>query len=79
LSKRNEDGKVVLDFKNEVLYEAFKKIVDYLYLDDLRVIDEVDDSREMLEIIKLAKEYQLDILFKACESHLKDLLANFFD
>jgi hypothetical protein len=81
LQKRSEspDGKIVIDFKNEVLYEGFKRIVDYLYLDDLRVIDDVEETREMLEIIKLAKQYQLDSLFKACESRLKDLLAIYFD
>ena len=81
LEKRAEvqDKKIIIDFRNEVLYEGFKRIVDYLYLDDLRVIDDVEDTREMLEIIKLAKQYQLDNLFKACESHLKDLLANYFD
>jgi hypothetical protein len=54
-------------------------VIDYLYLDDLKVIDDIEDSREMLEIIKLAKQFQLDCLFKACETHLKELLANMFE
>lgn len=37
------------------MYEAFRKIIDYVYLDDLNVLDAVGDSTEMIEIIKLAK------------------------
>jgi hypothetical protein len=37
------------------MYEAFRKIIDYMYLDDLNVLDTVADSTEMIEIIKLAK------------------------
>lgn len=33
----------------------------------------------MLEIIKLAKLYKLDSLFKACESHFKELMVQNFD
>lgn len=29
----------------------------------------------MIEIIKLAKLYKLDCLFKACESHFKELMV----
>jgi hypothetical protein len=37
------------------MYEAFRKILDYIYLDDMNVLDMVTDSTEMIEIIKLAK------------------------
>jgi hypothetical protein len=57
----------VIDFKEEVLYEAFRKVIDYIYLDDLTVLDTIQDSTEMMEIIKLAKLYRLDDLFKAAE------------
>ena len=33
----------------------------------------------MLEIIKLAKQYKLDALFKACETHFKELMVQSFD
>jgi hypothetical protein len=33
----------------------------------------------MLEIIKLAKQYKLDTLFKACETHFKELMVQSFD
>ena len=57
----------MIDFKEEVLYEAFRKVIDYFYLDDLTVLDTIQDSTEMMEIIKLAKLYRLDDLFKAAE------------
>ena len=57
----------MIDFKEEVLYEAFRKVIDYIYLDDLTVLDTIQDSTEMMEIIKLAKLYRLDDLFKAAE------------
>ena len=41
--------------KGEVLYEAFKKIVDYLYLDDTSLLDDISDLTEMKEVIRLAK------------------------
>ncbi len=50
-----------------MLYEAFRKVIDYFYLDDLTVLDTIQDSTEMMEIIKLAKLYKLDDLFKAAE------------
>ena len=33
----------------------------------------------MIEIIKLSKQYKLDYLFKACESHFKELMVQSFD
>jgi len=51
------------------MYDAFRKIIDYFYLDDLSILDSVSDSTEMIEIIKLAKLFQLDALFTAAEHH----------
>lgn len=33
------NDEIVIDFEEQVLYEAFKKIVDYLYLDDISVLE----------------------------------------
>jgi hypothetical protein len=51
------------------MYEAFRKIIDYFYLDDLSVLESIQDSTEMTEIIKLSKLFKLDDLFKAAEIH----------
>jgi hypothetical protein len=51
------------------MYEAFRKIIDYFYLDDLNVLDGIQDSTEMTEIIKLSKLFKLDDLFRAAEIH----------
>ena len=39
------------------MYDAFRRIVDYFYLNDVGVIESINDSTEMMEIIKLAKVY----------------------
>ena len=74
-----ENDTLVLDFGGLVQYEAFRQIIDFVYLDDLNILDFVNDSTEMIEIIKLAKQYKLDSLFKACESHFKELMVQTFD
>ena len=61
------------------MYDAFRKIVDYFYLDDLSVLDSVQDSTEMIELIKLAKLFQLDTLFHAAEHHFQQTLVDWFD
>ena len=48
-------------------------------MDDLNVLDGVADSQEMMEVIKLSKQYKLDSLFKACETHFKELMVQSFD
>lgn len=58
-----------IDFEDQVSYEAFRKIIDYLYLDDLQVLESIQDSTEMIEIIKLSKLFKLDELFRAAEMH----------
>jgi hypothetical protein len=70
LSKRkNKDEKIVIDFEGKVLYSAFKKIIDYLYLDDLKILDSIIDFSEMMEVTKFAKQHKLESLFKAAEVH----------
>lgn len=60
-------------------YEAFRKIIDYLYLDDLNVLDDIADSTELMDIIKLSKQYQLDALFKAAEVHFQEVMQQWFE
>lgn len=67
--KKSKDEKLVIDFGGQVQFEAFRKIVDFFYLNDLHVLDNVTDSHEILELIKLAKLYKLDSLFKAAEAY----------
>lgn len=59
----------MIDFEEKVLYEAFRKIIDYFYLDDLNVLESIQDSTEMIEIIKLSKLFKLEELFRAAEIH----------
>ncbi len=47
----------MVDFGGQVMYDAFRKVLDFFYLNDVAVIESVSDSAEMMEIIKLAKIY----------------------
>ena len=77
--KKAKDEKLVIDFNGQVQWEAFRKIIDYFYLNDLTVLDSVSDFTEILEIIKLSKLYKLDILFKAAESLFQEIIPLGFD
>ena len=37
--KTRKDEKLIIDFNGQVQYEAFRKIVDYFYLNDLTMLD----------------------------------------
>jgi BTB/POZ domain len=55
-----EERTLVIDFQGAVCYEAFRKIIDYIYLDDHQWLldqaaSEASSSTEMVETIKLAK------------------------
>ena len=39
--KARNDEKLVIDFNGQVQYEAFRKIVDYFYLNDLSMLDSI--------------------------------------
>ena len=68
-SLASKDDSIEIDFEEGVMYEAFRKIIDYFYLDDLNVLEGIQDSTEMTEIIKLSKLFKLDDLFRAAEIH----------
>lgn len=57
--KTKNEEKIVIDFRGQIYYEAFRKIIDYFYLNDLTVLDSVKESSEILEIIKLSKIFNL--------------------
>lgn len=64
-----EHKKVVIDFAGQVMYQSFKRIIDFCYLDDLNVLNGITDSTEMIEVIKLSSHYKLNRLLKAAESY----------
>ena len=37
--KTRKDEKLIIDFNGQVQYEAFRKIIDYLYLNDLTMLE----------------------------------------
>ena len=69
----------MIDFEDGVMYEAFRKIIDYFYLDDLSVLEGIQDSTEMTEIIKLSKLFKLDDLFRAAEIHFQETMVSWFE
>lgn len=70
---------MVIDFKGNVLYQSFKKVIDFCYMDDLKVLNQINDSSEMIEIIKLSNHYKLNVLLKAAESYFQDQLVNWLE
>lgn len=43
-------------------FKAFKVVIDYIYLDNLNILDDINGCSELTEILKLAKLYQLNEL-----------------
>lgn len=74
-----EHKKVIIDFKGNVLYQSFKKVIDFCYMDDLKVLNQINDSSEMIEIIKLSNHYKLNALLKAAETYFQDQLVNWLE
>ena len=48
-------------------------------MNDLSVLDGVQDSSEILEIIKLSKLYKLEGLFKAAEAYFQEIMYLWFE
>ena len=48
-------------------FKAFRLVLDYIYLDNLNILDEIVGCNELTEILKLAKQYQLPSLLEKCE------------
>ena len=71
----SDHRKIVIDFGGSVLYQAFKKLIDYCYLDDLCVLGQICDSTEMVETLKLANQYSLTQLVKAMESYFQEQMV----
>lgn len=58
-SSLSGDKKIVVDFHGQYLYQAFKRVIDYCYLADMNLFNDISDSNEMIEIIKLANQFKL--------------------
>lgn len=58
--RTDKNQKVVIDFEQQVHFQAFKKIIDFCYLGDPSVINTITDSSEMIELIKLANLFGLN-------------------
>lgn len=71
--------KLVIDFKQQVNYQAFRKIVDYCYLGNINVLNQIADSTEMIEVIKLSSHFGLARLLKAAQSFCQNHMMNFME
>lgn len=71
--------KLVVDFKQQVNYQAFRKIVDYCYLGNIHVLNQISDSTEMIEVIKLSSHFGLVRLLKAAQSFCQNHMMNFME
>lgn len=77
--KNLEHKKVIIDFKGQIQYQAFKKIIDFCYLDDLGLLKSINDSSEMIEVIKLANRYGLVKMVKATEGFFQEHMINLLE
>lgn len=77
--KGSEHKKIIIDFKEQLHYQSFKKIIDFCYLDDLNVLNQVADSSELIEIIKLSSQYKLARLLKAAEQFFQEHMVNWLE
>jgi hypothetical protein len=69
-------------------FKAFKVVLDYIYLDNLNLLDDINGCSELTEILKLAKFYHLNGLLDKCERQflslsslqlLRNLIKNSFN
>ena len=69
-------------------FKAFKVVLDYIYLDNLSILDDINGCTELTEILKLAKAYHLNELLDKCERQflslsslqlLRNLITNSFN
>ena len=42
-NKNSDHKKIIIDFKGQILYQSFKKIIDFCYLDDLNILNQIGD------------------------------------
>ena len=77
--KEGNPGESMTIHVKDTSYSAFRRVVDFIYLDDMGVVECVQDTKELIEVIKLAKNYRLDDLLKVCEMHFKKLMMSNFD
>jgi len=77
--KSKDHKKLIIDFKGQVLYQAFKKVIDFCYLEDINLLNSICDSTEMIETIKLSNQYNLSMMVKATESYFQDHMMNLLE
>ena len=61
------------------MYQAFKKVIDYCYLDDLSILNSINDSNEMIEMMKLANTYNLCSITKSTETIFQEHMINLLE
>lgn len=58
-SRLSSDSSMDFISVKECNYKAFKLILDFIYLENLDILDDITGCNELTEILKLAKQYQL--------------------
>jgi len=69
----------VIDFEGNVHHQAFLKVLDFCYLDDINVLAQVKYQVELIEIIKLSSQYKLNRLLQAAQRMFKDKMVIWLD
>jgi alpha-tubulin suppressor-like RCC1 family protein len=85
-SDKKEWGVININIK-DCSFKAFRIILDYIYLDNLNILDDISGCSELTEILKLSKHYHLPELSEKCERQFlalssiqlfKNLITNSF-
>lgn len=63
VSQTAENSTEIIPIK-DCSFKAFRLVIDYIYLDNLSILDDICGCNELTEILKLAKQYQLPELLE---------------
>lgn len=47
---------------SEFSFFAYKCLIEYLYCDDIRIVERIKDCSELVEILKLAKLHKMQLM-----------------
>jgi len=59
--------------------KSFQTLIEYLYLDDIQIVQTIKDCEMLVEILKLAKRHQLPCLLEQCEIQFKTIIKEDFN
>ena len=59
---------------NDFSYHAYKCLITYLYLDDIKIIEKQKSASFLIEVLKLCKKHKLNEFMNHCEIQFKKII-----